>query len=60
MNVQNILSNRTLRVVPRTSASFASGLQLYSTRVDKGYSMTDCIYDEHFEQEGFRVLFRET
>jgi predicted nucleic acid-binding protein len=56
-------------------ASFLSGLQLYGTRLDKGYSLTDCISmqtlwsigitdvltnDVHFEQEGFRALFRES
>jgi len=47
---------------------------LYGARPDKGYSLTDCISmhtmrregltevltnDRHFEQEGFRALFRE-
>ncbi len=55
--------------------SFISGLQLYRARSDKGYSMTDCISmqtmrregltevltnDRHFEQEGFRTLFRDS
>lgn len=46
---------------------------LYHARLDKGYSLTDCISmctmqngritevltdDVHFEQEGFRALFR--
>jgi predicted nucleic acid-binding protein len=50
-----------------------SGLALYQVRPDKGYSLTDCISmqtmrregmtdaltsDWHFEQEGFRALFR--
>jgi hypothetical protein len=53
--------------------SLSAGLDLYATRLDKGYSMTDCISmqamrregltdvltnDRHFEQEGFRALFR--
>lgn len=53
--------------------SFLRGLALYEARPDKGYSLTDCISieamrqkgltevlanDRHFEQEGFRALFR--
>jgi hypothetical protein len=48
---------------------------LYSARPDKGYSLVDCISmqtmwregiaevltnDRHFEQEGFRALFRDS
>jgi predicted nucleic acid-binding protein len=59
--------------VPQIRESFLSGLQLYRDRPDKGYSLTDCISmqtmrreeltevltnDRHFEQEGFRALFR--
>ncbi len=73
-NVQNILTNRTVKIAPQTAASFAAGLDLYGARSDKGYSMTDCISmqtmrnqgitdvltnDVHFEQEGFRALFRD-
>jgi len=46
-------------------------LNFYSLRTDKGYSLTDCVSmnvcceigiteiltnDEHFEQEGFKIL----
>jgi len=73
-NVQNMLNNRTVKIVPQTSASFSAGLELYGARLDKGYSMTDCISmqamrsegitealtnDVHFEQEGFWALFRD-
>jgi predicted nucleic acid-binding protein len=59
--------------VPQSRASFLAGLTLYEKRFDKGYSLTDCISmetmrregltdiltnDRHFEQEGFRALFR--
>ena len=62
-----------VRLLPQTSRSFAAGLQLYAERLDKEYSLTDCISlatmraegmtesataDRHFEQEGFRALFR--
>ncbi len=71
--VRSILSARTVRVVPQSHESFLIGLALYEARPDKGYSLTDCISmqtmrreglaqvltnDRHFEQEGFRALFR--
>ena len=74
INVQNVLKSRTVQIVSQTGASFSAGLNLYRARLDKGYSLTDCISmetirrkgitdvltnDAHFEQEGFRALFRE-
>jgi uncharacterized protein len=71
--VRHLLSKRALRVMPQTRGSFQDGLDLYVQRPDKGYSLTDCISmqtmrregltdvltnDGHFEQEGFRALFR--
>ena len=62
-----------VRLLPQTSESFSAGLRLYTERPDKEYSLTDCISmavmkakgmtesatsDRHFEQEGFRALFR--
>jgi uncharacterized protein len=56
-------------------ASFQTGLILYQSRPDKGYSLVDCISmqtmreegltaaltnDRHFEQEGFQALFRDS
>jgi predicted nucleic acid-binding protein len=73
-SVQGILANPVIRVIPQSRSSFLAGLDLYIQRPDKGYSLTDCISmqtmrregltealtkDRHFEQEGFRVLFRE-
>jgi predicted nucleic acid-binding protein len=55
-------------------ASFQAGFDLYAARPDKGYSLTDCVSmntmrregltevltnDRHFEQEGFKALFRD-
>lgn len=74
MNIENILDNRTVRIVAQTTDSFRSGFDLYRTRLDKGYSLTDCVSmqtmrnegitdaltnDVHFEQEGFRAVLRE-
>ena len=70
----NILENPVVHVLAQSSDSFQSGLNLYGARPDKGYSLTDCISmvvvrrerimevltnDAHFEQEGFRAVFRE-
>lgn len=73
INVQNMLDSETAHVLPQTMVSFRDGLNLYRARLDKGYSLTDCISmqtmrnegitdvltnDAHFEQEGFRALLR--
>lgn len=69
--VQTIFADRTTQVVPQTHFSFLRGLELYAKRLDKTYSLTDCISmntmreggiadiltnDHHFTQEGFHVL----
>jgi predicted nucleic acid-binding protein len=69
---RNILADPRVTVIPQTHASFLAGLALYEARLDKHYSMTDCISmhvmrreeltevlsnDHHFTQEGFRILF---
>jgi uncharacterized protein len=74
-NVQRILEDPGVQVVPQSRESFLSGMALYGARPDKGYSLTDCISmqtmrkkgltevltnDRHFEQEGFRALFRDS
>lgn len=72
-NVAELIVNLEVRVVPQSRSSFLEDLELYRARPDKGYSLTDCISmqtmrregitdvltnDRHFEQEGFRALFR--
>jgi len=62
-------------VLPQTHATFSAGFDLYANRPDKGYSLADCISmqtmrregitdaltdNRHFEQEGFRALFRDS
>lgn len=62
-------------VIPQSRESFLAGYRLYRDRPDKGYSMTDCISmetmrregitealtnDRHFQQEGYRALFRDS
>jgi predicted nucleic acid-binding protein len=73
--VREILSDPAVYVIPQSHESFLSGFDLYAARPDKGYSLTDCISmqimrrqgltdaltnDRHFEQEGFRALFRNS
>ena len=75
MNVQIMRESRTVQIVPQTPASFSAGFELYQARLDKGYSLTDCISmeimrqkgiadvltnDAHFEQEGFHAVFRQS
>lgn len=71
--VRRLLATPVVRVIEQSRASFLGGLDLYQARPDKGYSLVDCISmetmrregltdaltnDRHFEQEGFRLLFR--
>jgi uncharacterized protein len=71
--VRRLLASPEVTVIPQTSALFMEGLTLYESRLDKEYSLTDCISmhvmrregltevltnDRHFTQEGFHILFR--
>jgi uncharacterized protein len=71
--VDTLLHDPTVRLIPQSHEAFMAGLALYRARPDKGYSLTDCMSmevmrregltdvltnDRHFEQEGFRALFR--
>jgi predicted nucleic acid-binding protein len=73
--VRSLLIDPDILVVPQTRESFLAGLSLYEARPDKRYSLTDCISmqtmrskaidealtnDRHFEQDGFRALFRSS
>ena len=74
-NVEAILQDAAVRVIPQSRESFLAGLDLYRARPDKGYSLTDCVSmltmhresltealtnDRHFDQEGFRALLRDS
>jgi len=69
--VQQIQTDPSIQVEEQTHKGFLAGLQLYQARLDKGYSLTDCISmnlmrqqglievltnDHHFSQEGFVCL----
>ncbi len=73
--VAKLIDRSGVRIIPQSRDSFLDGLNLYRARPDKGYSLTDCISmqtmrregltealtnDRHFEQEGFRALFRDS
>ena len=60
-------------IVPQSRQSFLDGVSRYEQRLDKGYSLQDCISmnvmdadgitdiltsDHHFEQEGFNILMK--
>jgi predicted nucleic acid-binding protein len=72
--VKAMLSDPMFLIVPQSRETFIQGLNLYERRLDKGYSLTDCISmctmqregilevltnDAHFEQEGFTILIRK-
>jgi len=72
--IKDIMVNPNILVAQQTRDSFLQGLNLYENRLDKEYSLTDCIsmevmkklniteiltHDKHFSQEGFMLLFRD-
>lgn len=72
-SIEQILRSPQVEVVPQSRDTFQTGLLLYASRPDKGYSLTVCIsmqtmrahgvaevltHDHHFEHEGFVVLLR--
>ena len=70
---RRVLVDPHTTVIPQTHASFLEGLALYESRLEKHYSLTDCIAmqvmqresftdvlsnDHHFAQEGFHIMFQ--
>jgi predicted nucleic acid-binding protein len=70
--LEDLQTDERVRIIPADSGLFESGLRLYLSRMDKDWSLTDCISfvvmeqmgltnaltgDRHFEQAGFSVLF---
>ena len=70
--VDDIMNNPHIQVIPQNRESFVEGFNLYRRRLDKEYSLTDCIsmkvmqrlkinevltHDNHFKQECFIILF---
>ncbi len=71
--IDDLLSDRRVRIVEASRALLQRGFDLYRSRADKDWSLTDCIsfvvmsdeglldaltHDHHFEQAGFRALLR--
>jgi uncharacterized protein len=69
--VRSILNGSEIEIIWQTQELFGLGLTLYESRLDKGYSLTDCVsmvvmrqagiqevltHDRHFAQEGFTIL----
>lgn len=69
--VRRVLARSAFEVIAQAQMMLLDGLQFYGARLDKGYSLTDCISmnvmrergitdvlttDHHFTQEGFQVL----
>ena len=72
LNAEGILNDPKIHVESQSSVRFRNALELYKNRLDKGYSLVDCMstqlmwernitavltYDRHFLQEGFQLLF---
>jgi predicted nucleic acid-binding protein len=70
--VEEIMQDDETLVLHHRHEDFLKALELYKSRLDKGYSLTDCISmnamreftiaeiltnDAHFNQEGFTKLF---
>jgi predicted nucleic acid-binding protein len=69
--IQRILLTPEVVILDATHDNFLNGLEMFRGRLDKGYSVTDCIsmlsmrehriqdaltHDDHFTQEGFNTL----
>jgi uncharacterized protein len=70
--VRNLYQKASVTVRPQTRDTLLTGLTLYEARLDKGYSLTDCVsmeeamrqggitdiltHDAHFSQEGFTLM----
>ncbi len=71
--LQTLRDDPEVTIVPPDERVFEAGIELYSRRPDKGWSLTDCISfvvmreqeitealtgDHHFEQAGFMALLK--
>lgn len=69
--VKIIISESEIQIIECSRQEFLKGFEFYNSRLDKGYSLTDCVSmnvmrkrniseiltnDDHFEQEGFQIL----
>lgn len=71
-SIESLFTDETVLILEHNHEDFLKALELYKSRLDKGYSLTDCVSmnamrelgiaeiltnDRHFEQEGFTKLF---
>ena len=71
--VERIIEDVNIEVVHQTRSDFMLAINMYGNRLDKSYSLTDCLsmilmrrqgikevltHDHHFEQEGFKILMK--
>ena len=69
--VRTIMADEEVEYISHSPETFLDALDFYESRLDKGYSLTDCVsmltmknldlqtiltHDNHFEQEGFTIL----
>lgn len=69
----DLKQNPQMLIIPSNEALFDEGIELYRSRPDKDWSLTDCISflvmeregitealtgDYHFEQAGYKILFK--
>ena len=72
--IESLYNHTNVTVIQQSSSQFQEGLLLYKKRLDKEWSITDCVsfkimeeygitealaYDKHFEQVGFIALLRD-
>ncbi len=70
-SINHFFITKEIEITPCSSGQFIKGFYFYKSRLDKGYSLTDCVSmnvmrernineiltnDDHFEQESFRIL----
>jgi predicted nucleic acid-binding protein len=73
--VRRLEENADVEILPQSSDQFSSAFDLYSSRLDKNWSITDCAsfiimeqmritealaHDQDFEQAGFIALLRSS
>jgi predicted nucleic acid-binding protein len=73
--VNRLETDKQTKIIPATKVWFDLGLELYSSHMDKKWSLTDCISfqvmrshsltealtaDHHFEQAGYKTLLKST
>ncbi len=71
--IDGLRADPSIRIIPARRSVLESGWELYQKRIDKEWSLTDCISflvmqklrladaltgDRHFEQAGFRMLLK--